>query len=37
VVARLAAAVEPALEDRVMSGDVERLAALVRSGALLAD
>jgi histidine ammonia-lyase len=37
VVERLAAAVEPALEDRVMSGDVERIAALVRSRALLAD
>jgi histidine ammonia-lyase len=37
VVERLAAAVEPALEDRVMSGDVERIAALVRSRALLAE
>jgi histidine ammonia-lyase len=36
VVARLAEAVKPVGEDRVLSGDVQRLAALVRSGALLA-
>ena len=36
IVARLAAEVEPVYEDRVLSGDVERLRALVRSGALLA-
>ncbi len=37
IVARLAEAVEPVHEDRVFSDDVERLRALVRSGALLAE
>ena len=36
VTERLAEAVEPVLEDRVLSDDVERLRALVRSGVLLA-